>query len=67
MHLTGKTFVRSYQHKNRRSFLYSVSLKSRFGIVDVHRIVSDIRRRVEHEITFEGTERRIECVFSSPL
>ncbi|KDQ31461.1 hypothetical protein PLEOSDRAFT_1054531 [Pleurotus ostreatus PC15] len=40
--------------------LDGVSLKSRLGIVDVHRIVSDIRRRVEHEITFEGTERRID-------
>ncbi|TFK31913.1 Peroxin-3-domain-containing protein [Crucibulum laeve] len=36
-----------------------VSLKSRLSVMDVHRLVSDVRRRVEHEITFEGTERRI--------
>ncbi|KAJ3556595.1 hypothetical protein NP233_g11943 [Leucocoprinus birnbaumii] len=27
--------------------------------MDLHRLISDVRRRVEHEITFEGTERRI--------
>jgi peroxin-3 len=36
-----------------------VSLKTKLSIVDLHRLVSDIRRRVEHEITFEGRERRI--------
>ncbi|KII91963.1 hypothetical protein PLICRDRAFT_173744 [Plicaturopsis crispa FD-325 SS-3] len=37
----------------------SVSLKSKLGVLDFHRLVSDVRRRVEHEFTFEGTERRI--------
>lgn len=37
-----------------------VSLKTRLGAVELHRLVEDVRRRVEHEITFEGTERRIE-------
>jgi len=36
-----------------------VSLKSKIGAVELHRLISDVRRRVEHEITFEGTERRI--------
>lgn len=30
--------------------------------MDLHRLVGDVRRRVEHEITFEGTERRIKFV-----
>ncbi|GBE89878.1 hypothetical protein SCP_1702040 [Sparassis crispa] len=36
-----------------------VSLKTKLGIVDVHRLISDVRRRVEYEVTFEGKERRI--------
>ncbi|KXN82906.1 Peroxisomal biogenesis factor 3 [Leucoagaricus sp. SymC.cos] len=36
-----------------------VSLKTKLNIMDFHRLISDVRRRVEHEITFEGTERRI--------
>lgn len=36
-----------------------VSLKSKLGAVELHRLVGDVRRRVEHEITFEGNERRI--------
>ncbi|KAI0305299.1 Peroxin-3 [Multifurca ochricompacta] len=36
-----------------------VSLKSKIGAIELHRLISDVRRRVEHEITFEGTERRI--------
>lgn len=39
--------------------LSSVSLKSKISAVELHRLISDVRRRVEHEITFEGTERRI--------
>ncbi|KAI0265276.1 Peroxin-3 [Gloeopeniophorella convolvens] len=35
-----------------------VSLKSKIGVVELYRLISDVRRRVEHEITFEGTERR---------
>jgi peroxin-3 len=30
--------------------------------MDLHRLVNDVRRRVEHEITFEGTKKRTECV-----
>lgn len=30
--------------------------------MDLHRLVNDVRRRVEHEITFEGTRKRTECV-----
>ncbi|KDQ56756.1 hypothetical protein JAAARDRAFT_36244 [Jaapia argillacea MUCL 33604] len=36
-----------------------VSLKSKLGVLEVNRLMQDVRRRVEHEITFEGTERRI--------
>ncbi|KAF8876836.1 Peroxin-3-domain-containing protein [Infundibulicybe gibba] len=36
-----------------------VSLKSKLAAIDLHRLVSDVRRRVEHEVTFEGNERRI--------
>ncbi|KAI0294005.1 Peroxin-3 [Russula brevipes] len=36
-----------------------VSLKSTISIVELHRLIGDVRRRVEHEITFEGTERKI--------
>jgi hypothetical protein len=38
---------------------YRVSLKNKIGVLELHRLISDVRRRVEHEITFEGTERRI--------
>ncbi|KAI0786964.1 Peroxin-3 [Abortiporus biennis] len=37
----------------------SVSLKTKLSASDLHRLVSDVRRRVEHEVTFEGRERRI--------
>lgn len=43
-----------------------VSLKSKIGAIELHRLVSDVRRRVEHEITFEGTERRIKWVIDPP-
>ncbi|KAH8112871.1 Peroxin-3 [Phellopilus nigrolimitatus] len=36
-----------------------VSLKTRLGPMELHRLLCDVRRRVEHEITYEGTERRI--------
>jgi len=36
-----------------------ISLKSKIGALELHRLISDVRRRVEHEITFEGTERKI--------
>ena len=39
--------------------LCSVSLKSKIGLLEFHRLIQDVRRRVEHEITFEGRERRI--------
>ena len=38
---------------------HRVSLKTRLGPKDLHRLLWDVRRRVEHEITYEGTERRI--------
>jgi hypothetical protein len=40
-----------------------VSLKSKLGVIDLHRLISNVRRRVEYEATFEGRERRIEWVF----
>lgn len=39
--------------------LCRVSLKTKLSTSDLHRLVSDVRRRVEHEITFEQNERRI--------
>ncbi|EIN14632.1 hypothetical protein PUNSTDRAFT_140873 [Punctularia strigosozonata HHB-11173 SS5] len=36
-----------------------VSLKTQMTAMELHRLVHDVRRRVEHEVTFEGTERRI--------
>ncbi|KNZ81378.1 Peroxisomal biogenesis factor 3 [Termitomyces sp. J132] len=41
-----------------------VSLKSKLSTNDLHRLVSDVRRRVEYEITFEGQERRINFLSS---
>ncbi|KAJ8475238.1 hypothetical protein ONZ45_g15682 [Pleurotus djamor] len=46
--------------KGVEDVLDGVSLKTKLGIIDLHRLISDIRRRVEHEITFEGRERRID-------
>ncbi|KAJ7661696.1 Peroxin-3 [Mycena rosella] len=37
-----------------------VSLKTKLAPSDLHRLVHDVRRRVEHEVTFEGTERKVE-------
>jgi peroxin-3 len=36
-----------------------VSVKTKLGALELHRLISDVRRRVEHEVTFEGNERRI--------
>jgi len=36
-----------------------VPLKSKLGVMDLHQLICDVRRRVEHEVTFEGLERRI--------
>ncbi|KAJ6471835.1 Peroxin-3-domain-containing protein [Mycena vitilis] len=36
-----------------------VSLKTKLAPSDLHRLVHDVRRRVEHEVTFEGTERKV--------
>ncbi|KAJ7071941.1 Peroxin-3 [Mycena amicta] len=37
-----------------------VSLKTKLSPSDLHRLVRDVRRRVEHEVTFEGTERSVD-------
>jgi hypothetical protein len=44
-----------------------VSLKTKVGSLELNRLLSDVRRRVEHEITFEGCERRIKYVASLSL
>ncbi len=41
-----------------------MSLKTKLAASDLHRLISDVRRRVEFEVTFEGTERRIK--YSTP-
>ncbi|KAF8649441.1 hypothetical protein AX16_005806 [Volvariella volvacea WC 439] len=43
-----------------------VSLKSKLASFDLQRLVRDVRRRVEYEVTFEGDEKRINF-FSSLL
>lgn len=35
-----------------------VSLKTKLSLLDLHHLIRDVRRRIEHEITFEGNERR---------
>lgn len=42
------------------SYALSISLKSKLTAVDLYRLINDIRRRVDHEVTFEGTQRRVE-------
>ncbi|KAJ7267609.1 Peroxin-3 [Mycena haematopus] len=37
-----------------------VSLKTKLAPSDLHRLMLDVRRRVEHEVTFEGTERKVD-------
>ncbi|KAK7682742.1 hypothetical protein QCA50_014125 [Cerrena zonata] len=39
-----------------------VSLKSKLNASELHRLMSDVRRRVEFEVTFEGKERRINFI-----
>ena len=36
-----------------------VSLKTKLTAADLHRLINDVRRRVEYEVTFEGKERRM--------
>ncbi|KAI8989028.1 Peroxin-3 [Trametes punicea] len=36
-----------------------VSLKTKLTAADLHRLINDVRRRVEYEVTFERKERRI--------
>ena len=43
-----------------------VSLKTKLSLLDLHHLIRDVRRRIEHEITFEGNERRTTYV-CSPL
>jgi len=44
---------------------YRVPLKSKLGVMDLHHLICDVRRRVEHEVTFEGLERRIKYALIS--
>ncbi|TFK21212.1 hypothetical protein FA15DRAFT_696488 [Coprinopsis marcescibilis] len=41
-----------------------VSLKTKLSAQDLHRLVGDVRRRVEYEVTFEGRERRVDFLSS---
>ena len=38
----------------------SVSLKAKFAVIDLHRLIRDVRRRVEVEIVFGGKEKTAE-------
>ncbi|KAI0089446.1 Peroxin-3 [Irpex rosettiformis] len=42
-----------------------VALKTKLSASDLHRLLNDVRRRVEFEVTFEGVERRTK--FTSTL
>ena len=39
-----------------------MSLKSKLAAKDLHRLLSDVRRKVEREVTFDGTDRRTRYV-----
>jgi peroxin-3 len=39
-----------------------VSLKSKLAAKDLHRLLSDVRKKVEREVTFDGTDRRTRYV-----
>ncbi|KAG2006743.1 hypothetical protein CC2G_014493 [Coprinopsis cinerea AmutBmut pab1-1] len=41
-----------------------VSLKTKLSQMDLHRLIQDVRRRVEYEVTFEGVERRVDFLSS---
>ena len=45
--------------RTQYNFMHRVSLKTKLSAADLHRLISDVRRRVEFEVTFEGRERRI--------
>lgn len=49
-------------HEGVLIIVYRVSLKTKLSAADLHRLINDVRRRVEYEVTFEGKERRIKCV-----
>ena len=34
-----------------------MSLKSKLAAKDLHRLLSDVRKKVEREVTFDGTDR----------
>ena len=38
----------------------SVSLKTKLAVIDLHRLIMDVRRRVEFEIVFGGKEKTAE-------
>jgi hypothetical protein len=42
--------------------LASISLKEQLAPMELHRLLIDVRRRVEHEVTFEGAERRTKSI-----
>jgi hypothetical protein len=44
---------------------FSVSLKTKLAAIDLHQLISEVYRRVEHEVTFEGNEQRIKFVLFS--
>ena len=45
----------------------SVALKTKLSASDLHRLLNDVRRRVEFEVTFEGVERRTKYVGVYPI
>lgn len=47
--------------------LHRLSLKTKLTPNDLHRLIYDVRRRVELEVTFEGHEKNVAYVFLSLL
>lgn len=63
--MKGRCLLSGPNRKLTIFFCSSVSLKQKTGLRELHQLIYDVRRRVEHEITFEGRERKIEYVLSS--
>ena len=54
--------LRAFRTMSANALFPSVSLKTKLTAADLHRLICDVRRRVEYEVTFEGKERRIKYV-----
>ena len=60
-----KSKLEHYSYIEQFMTVISTNLTTRVGPMELHRLLLDIRRRVEHEVTYEGTERRTKWVWFS--